>query len=330
MLDIIIPTYKNLGALKRTLDTIQPQVNDNIIVTVIDDGSQLDYSSIREMYHWIRLYELKENSGPGNARQYGIFNTKEPYLMFIDSGDILYYGAIDKILNAIQNNNSQIWVYYWPHFQEIDNKPSPPTNNRLHGRVYQRDFIVKNDIHFCPAGSYLNEDIGFNRTIRILIEQDERIHHIQRKLSFDDPIMEWTYDESSITNSDSGRSVCIQQNNALALNEIHVFQWACAHNIDADLIEKEICQIMTEMYYSVIRVSYEQPQGLAEAWAGAYKYYTNVFRDNARLESDCLTSYVGKQITRIYNKRNKWPNFSRPINFRRFLSKLENQTFDFL
>ena len=44
MLDIIIPTYNNLEALKITLNSIVPV--DKITITVVNDGSTIDYDEI--------------------------------------------------------------------------------------------------------------------------------------------------------------------------------------------------------------------------------------------------------------------------------------------
>ena len=43
-----------------------------------------------------------------------------------------------------------------------------PDDNRLHGKIYSRKFLNEHDITFCFESSYMNEDIGFDRTCRII------------------------------------------------------------------------------------------------------------------------------------------------------------------
>ena len=91
MLDIIIPTYKNKEGLEKTLQSI-PNYKE-VAVTVVDDGSNLNYNDLQDKYNF-RLIELQKNSGPGIARQIGITVTNEPYILFMDTGDYLIDGAL--------------------------------------------------------------------------------------------------------------------------------------------------------------------------------------------------------------------------------------------
>ena len=81
MLDIIIPSYKDIEGLRRTLKSVyHPQYDEWVTITVIDDCSNTDYSEIMADYPMINFYILPENNGPGYVRQYGIEHKKEPYI----------------------------------------------------------------------------------------------------------------------------------------------------------------------------------------------------------------------------------------------------------
>ena len=82
MIDLIIPYDNNPEGLKRTLESIAPDIFD---IHIIDDHS--DYS-LPIIFHQYSYSRLNMNRGPGYARQYGIDHTTNPYIMFIDTGDI--------------------------------------------------------------------------------------------------------------------------------------------------------------------------------------------------------------------------------------------------
>ena len=102
MIDIIIPTYNNIEKLRKTINSI-PQ-HEDITITIVDDCSQgIDYSEFRGRVDKILL--LQENCGPGVARQIGLDNTSNPYVLFLDSGDrLINFNVIDKIVKVLLAN----------------------------------------------------------------------------------------------------------------------------------------------------------------------------------------------------------------------------------
>ena len=165
MLDIIIPTYKNKEALVRSLESIPNYQELNI--TVVDDCSGLDYTDLQEKYNF-RLIELQQNVGPGVAREIGIVSTHEPYILFLDTGDYFIEGALSEVLGII-NIHPNICIFSWRY--EIGDANYDINNNNLHGRVYKREFLDKFNIYFSEAGSYANEDVGFNHACHLIMFQ---------------------------------------------------------------------------------------------------------------------------------------------------------------
>ena len=94
MIDLIIPYYNNRIGL---LDTLK-SVNTNIFkITIVDDHSTetpiIDNSVAQ-------VFRINVNSGPGYARQLGINKTNNPYIMFIDTGDIFLSQEIQEYIKA--------------------------------------------------------------------------------------------------------------------------------------------------------------------------------------------------------------------------------------
>ena len=92
MIDVIIPAYNAHETIERTLYSIAYQRNsENLNVYIINDNSIKDYSKEIDFFKNfinIRELKLKENSGPGYARQYGIEHSDSEYIIFIDSDDV--------------------------------------------------------------------------------------------------------------------------------------------------------------------------------------------------------------------------------------------------
>jgi hypothetical protein len=107
--------------------------------------------------------------------------------MFIDTGDIFIgRGSFDAINYAIKQYPDAN-VISFPYFYkgQVVNE----TSNRMHGKIYKRTFLEKYGITFAAESSYLNEDIGFNRTCKLCSD-----------IIYEDiPIIKWIEDENSLT-----------------------------------------------------------------------------------------------------------------------------------
>ena len=101
-IDVIIPAYKAQNTILRTLSSIAEQsVLDDVEVTIVNDHDGIGYKKFVTMfspYMKIRELEMPENGGPGDARQYGIDNTTNPLLMFIDADDTFIGAFALKVL----------------------------------------------------------------------------------------------------------------------------------------------------------------------------------------------------------------------------------------
>lgn len=315
MLDIIIPTYKNKEGLRRTLSSINFSLQPEITITVIDDCSEMYYNDILEDYSGLQIFYLSKNSGPGNARQYGIEMTNQPYLTFIDTDDIfLNKDIFPMILNTIKENPNDV-MFTWQY--KMGDNISKETNNRMHGRVYKREFINRYNISFCPEASFTNEDIGFNRLCRMII----RDKGLPQKV-FKDPIINYIKNENSITNFNKGEFFFRSQNKGLALNIIHDLNIAEKNQLSINIILEELNTIMASLYYTFLCTAYERPEFLQEAWEGARLfYYTAFLKYIEQNKPEFIMNSYSIFVKRIYARAKKWKNFH-TVNYTRFLQDL--------
>lgn len=105
-ISIVIPVYNVEKYVKKCLDSVLSQVNNQIEIIIIDDGSTDESSKICEDIIRDSIVEVKffsqENVGLSATRNRGIDIASGNYIMFLDSDDELNSIAIKKLIEAIQ------------------------------------------------------------------------------------------------------------------------------------------------------------------------------------------------------------------------------------
>ena len=166
MIDVIIPAYNAHDTIERTLKSIAKQQNiDEIKVYIVNDKSDKDYSIEIDKFKNImniKELDLQVNSGPGVARQFGIDNSDSEFIVFIDSDDIFYDELSLKMLHKsiIKNNDDMVISSFYEIRYDESIKEHSKDLIWLHGKIYRREFLEKNNIRFNNTSS--NEDNGFN------------------------------------------------------------------------------------------------------------------------------------------------------------------------
>ncbi len=175
-IDIIVPLYNSRDDLYTFLNRIKNQtiINDCNVV-LIDDASEESYDDIVELYSSIlniRYYRLKENKGPGYARQVGIEITTAPFITFIDSDDRFYMNeSLMELYTSIKNSDVVVGI----EFDEA-RKILIINDGDLHGKLYRRSFIEKHNIRF--NNTRFHEDNYFNNYAYLSKARYKKIHKI--------------------------------------------------------------------------------------------------------------------------------------------------------
>lgn len=205
LLDIIIPQYsENEEVISNLLNSINNQNNvdfSQIKITIVNDFSNVILND--KFLHSFNNLDINyirndKNTGPGLARQNGFDNTNGLYVMFCDSDDELY-------------DSNSLWVImdyitkYEPKYLVTDilvekNKGTEILKGKatfpwMHGKVYNREFIVNNNIRFHNTIRHV-EDAYFTTCLLGLIDSKE-IHFL------DIPTYRWKANPASLTRSKS-------------------------------------------------------------------------------------------------------------------------------
>ena len=197
---IIVPVYNVERYLRQCLDSLVDQTYQNIEIICVDDGSTDASSEILTEYALknskVRVIR-QENSGLSVARNVGFSFATGEYVMYVDSDDWIDVCTCEKAVFKAEEHAADLVM--WPYIREFPNRSAPkvifseektfhaaecrelqrrmvgllgtelahPENAdalcTVWGKLYLRELIAQNDIHFTDLqriGTY--EDGLFN------------------------------------------------------------------------------------------------------------------------------------------------------------------------
>ena len=110
-LSIVIAYYNCYEYTKKLLDTLIPQLTDEIEIIVVDDGC--NETRLDEYKNKINIIHLEKNCGGGYACNTGIEHANGEYIGFIDADDMVSNDYIETLINAINTNPTDVIYMDW-------------------------------------------------------------------------------------------------------------------------------------------------------------------------------------------------------------------------
>jgi glycosyltransferase involved in cell wall biosynthesis len=197
MIDIIIPAYNSHKTIKQTLLSICMQnISPLIDVYIIDDCSEKPYDYLKDLFKDkidLTIIRNEENKGTGVSRNIGLEASKNPYIFFLDSDDLLpSMYSMGNLFNTIEKEQSDLVVGVMC-IQEENLRMTYIKNNKncAASKLYSRNFIEKHNLRF-PASSN-HEDGIFNN---LLLVARPKISYIDNETYF------YRLNENSTTRKD--------------------------------------------------------------------------------------------------------------------------------
>lgn len=202
-LEIILPFYnEDLETIEPMLSSINNQVGctpSNYLLTLVDDAgpNKITEEDVKK-YLWkfdFRILHMKENGGPGNARQYGIDNSKAEYVTMGDCDDMLQnsmvFNFFENQLYKDQPDFAHTKWYVYNYAPNIGNiiQPMNTEFTWFFGKFYKREFLEKYNIREDPR-LRVHEEIQIVRLAP---------HFTKNAKLYDFPTYIWSTSEGSIT-----------------------------------------------------------------------------------------------------------------------------------
>ena len=116
---IIVPVYNRPDEVDELLESLSNQTLKDFEVIIVEDGSIKTCKDVCDKYADILVlhYYAKENSGPGQSRNYGAERANGEYLLILDSDVVLpegYLDAVDAELTANSQEQKSIAAFGGP------------------------------------------------------------------------------------------------------------------------------------------------------------------------------------------------------------------------
>lgn len=172
MLSIIIPYYDTLKEIKELMSVLEPQLNDNVEVIIVDDGCN---EKELEKFNATVIHLPFNSGGASVPRNVGLDNAKGDYIAFIDSDDMISPDYVKTILKHLKTdiifiswkgNKHNVLIYDYP----------PKWNCSVWSRVYRKDIIGETRFR---EDLKLAEDWVFNQEIKF-----DTHHAIKKQIYF--------------------------------------------------------------------------------------------------------------------------------------------------
>ena len=201
---VIIPHYDRLGDLSKKMKTGLLQMLENqdfnkndYEVIIVDDLSPFSVEGLEEYTMDLTYLKLEKNEGVALARQIGIQHAKGDYVLFIDNDDNLFSKKTLSTMDLLLDKDTLVLETGFLEDTNQDNNDGkriflPHYNDKtwMHGKVYNRKFLIDNEISFKPHLRYC-EDAYFNN-LAFALAWD--------KVKFSNEITYvWSWNENSIT-----------------------------------------------------------------------------------------------------------------------------------
>ena len=170
-LSIIIPIYNGEKYLEACLENITNEIDSNVEVLLIDDGSNDKTYKICEKYKCenIRVFRNK-NHGVSYSRNFGIKNANGNFLMFVDADDLLKKGWYSIVKKCIYDDVDICYISSkinkeFTRKEVLENiigiSNSSINFSSVWSKIFKRNFILDNNIMF--SENIINgEDLLFN------------------------------------------------------------------------------------------------------------------------------------------------------------------------
>lgn len=165
---VVIPCYRQARYLPDALASLAAQDQPPARVVVVDDGSPDDVETAVRPFPWVTVIR-QENQGVAVARNRGLAECSEPFVIFLDADDRLLPNAVRAGSDALVSCPDCAFVWGFNRGVDADGRahPRPPTDFR--GEPSYAGLLERNIVG-APAGVAFRAEAvrrvgGFDSTV---------------------------------------------------------------------------------------------------------------------------------------------------------------------
>lgn len=142
-ISIIIPVFNIERYLTACLDSIVHQINDNVEVIIVNDGSTDDTDKIADQYainyDFIKVIH-QSNQGVSAARNRGLLNAAGDYIWFVDGDDLIADNALYSLMQSVDLYNVDVVFFSYQNFYHFSDSPTSKeelTDNNIIAKSFE-------------------------------------------------------------------------------------------------------------------------------------------------------------------------------------------------
>jgi glycosyltransferase involved in cell wall biosynthesis len=108
---IIVPVFNRPDEVDELLESLCSQTYKDFEVVIVEDGSKITCKDVCDKYAGILdlHYYYKENSGPGQSRNYGVERARGEYVVIVDSDAVTPPGFLQAIDDELLRQPCDAW-----------------------------------------------------------------------------------------------------------------------------------------------------------------------------------------------------------------------------
>ncbi|HHB2480198.1 TPA: glycosyltransferase [Bacillus cereus] len=186
---VLIPVYNDQEGLNRTLKSLENEVEEQVDVVVVDDGSLIPMTTYSKIsIHNIKLIRAEENIGIEAALNRGvkyILDKGYEFIARIDAGDEILHNRFSKQVSYFEKNQDVVLVgSHVKHVnregQEVFTEYVPTTAKGIEKMMHMNSCFPHPSVMFRTC---ILNDIGFYSTEYPAAEDYEFFFRISKKFS---------------------------------------------------------------------------------------------------------------------------------------------------
>jgi len=108
---VIVPVYNRPDEVDELLESLTHQTFKDFEVVIVEDGSQVGCKDVCDKYNDCLdiHYYYKDNSGPGQSRNYGVERARGEYVIIVDSDAVAPTDYLQAIDDELRRQPSDAW-----------------------------------------------------------------------------------------------------------------------------------------------------------------------------------------------------------------------------
>ncbi|MEI3801756.1 MULTISPECIES: glycosyltransferase family 2 protein [unclassified Chitinophaga] len=175
MISVVIPTYKRVDSLKKTLESLNTQINKEFEVVVVNDDhlNPLHLDLSRYNYQ-VTVFNNETNKGAGETRNTGVWKSNYEWIAFLDDDDLYRDDKIAVLIDAIRKNPDLDLIYHPVYCEYVNQKVGYLTKPKAN--ITYNDILIGNVIGgtscFTVKKTFFKKVNGFDASL-VAIEDYE-------------------------------------------------------------------------------------------------------------------------------------------------------------